>query len=354
MLASELLTDAVLAELEAALSAAVTALAAARPADPLAFVADALTSPPAPPPLPVGEEGDRYMKLHDKQLEQALEVAVNELEAEQPTVPLDWLASRLASMAAATPPTAPVPAPARGSLAPPDGKPANEAPPAAEFLRLIKEGRVVPDEAAGPYALASYHANVTGAHRGYKDRAGYDAWHAKGKAAMLTFRSWAELNWTKVDPEFAIHYGTINGRGLPMREIRPTIIAARKAMNETYSAAFEAARKPPGAAEVFASIAALPEKTGKVRQPGGTSLDLLGLYRGALAALPGLWRLAGAIAEASGEAGVHASWGVKKPCRIWFKLNTKYGCDVSCAPRRPPPAPRAAHPAAACAVAAAK
>ena len=253
-----------------------------------------------------------------------------------------------------TPPTAPVPAPARGSLAPPDGKPANEAPPAAEFLRLIKEGRVVPDEAAGPYALASYHANVTGAHRGYKDRAGYDAWHAKGKAAMLTFRSWAELNWTKVDPEFAIHYGYINGRGLPMREIRPTIIAARKAMVETYSAAFEAARKPPGAAEVFASIAALPEKTGKVRQPGGTSLDLLGLYRGALAALPGLWRLAGAIAEASGEAGVHASWGVKKAQRIWFKLNTKYGGDVSCAPRRPAPAPRAARSAAACAPAAAK
>ena len=139
-----------------------------------------------------------------------------------------------------------------------------------------------------------------------------------------------------------------------MREIRPTIIAARKAMNETYSAAFEAARKPPGAAEVFASIAALPEKTGKVRQPGGTSLDLLGLYRGALAALPGLWRLAGAIAEASGEAGVHASWGVKKPQRIWFKLNTKYDGDVSCAPRRPAPAPRAARSAAACAPAAAK
>ena len=60
----------------------------------------------------------------------------------------------LEAAAAATPATAPVPAPARGSLAPPDGKPANEAPPAAEFLRLIKEGRVVPDEAAGPYALA--------------------------------------------------------------------------------------------------------------------------------------------------------------------------------------------------------
>ena len=99
MLASELLTDAVLAELQAALSAAVTALAAARPADPLTFVADALKSPPAPPPLPVGEEGDRYMRLHDKQLEQALEVAVNELEAEQPADPLGWLASRLASMA---------------------------------------------------------------------------------------------------------------------------------------------------------------------------------------------------------------------------------------------------------------
>ena len=72
-----------------------------------------------------------------------------------------------------------------------------------------------------------------------------------------------------------------------MQEIRPTIIAARKAMVETYSAAFEDARKPPGAAEVFASIAALPEKTGKVRQPGGTSLDLLGLYRARWPRCPG-------------------------------------------------------------------
>ena len=172
---------------------------------------------------------------------------------------------------------------------------------------------------------------------------------------MRRYPSWAELDWTKVDPEFAIPFGS-RGMGKPvnMRALRPTIIAARKAMVETYSAAFEDARKPPGAAEVFAAIAALPEKTGKVRQPGGTSLDLLGLYRGALAALPGLWRLAGAIAEASGEAGVHASWGVKKPCRIWFKLSTKYGGDVSCAPRRPAPAPRAARSAAACAPAAAK
>ena len=107
-----------------------------------------------------------------------------------------------------------------------------------------------------------------------------DVLNPKGRAAMLTFPSWAELNWTKVDPEFAIAYGYIKGRGIPMHEIRPTIIAARKAMVETYSAAFEAARKPPGAAEVLASIAALPEKTGKVRQQGGASLDLLGLYRG--------------------------------------------------------------------------
>ena len=124
-----------------------------------------------------------------------------------------------------------------------------------------------------------------------------------------------------------------------MQELRPTLINARKGMVESYSAAFEEARKPPGAAAVFESIAALPEKTSKVRQKGGRALDLLGLYKGALRALPELWQLGEAIAVASGEADVHGSWGVKKPMRIWFKLNTKYDGDLSCAPR-PPYLPR--------------
>ena len=31
----------------------------------------------------------------------------------------------------------------------------------------------MPDEGDGPYVLESFHANITGRHRGYKDEAGY-------------------------------------------------------------------------------------------------------------------------------------------------------------------------------------
>ena len=51
------------------------------------------------------------------------------------------------------------------------------------FAALIDAGTVVPDEHDGPYALSSYHANVTGNFRGYKGKAGYDAWNATNKGS---------------------------------------------------------------------------------------------------------------------------------------------------------------------------
>ena len=52
-----------------------------------------------------------------------------------------------------------------------------QAPPS--FAKLIADGTVVPDEGKGPYDLASYHANITGKYRGYKDEKGYDEWSDK-------------------------------------------------------------------------------------------------------------------------------------------------------------------------------
>jgi hypothetical protein len=97
-----------------------------------------------------------------------------------------------------------------------------------------------------------------------------------------------------------------------MHELRPTVIKAQKAMKRGYDKAFKAARGKRGAAEVYARIAALPEKVGKVRQPGGEQLDLIGLYKGALGAVGELWAYGQQAIVASGEAGVAASWGLKK------------------------------------------
>ena len=94
----------------------------------------------------------------------------------------------------------------------------------------------------------------------------------------------------------------------------PTVIEAQAAMKAGYGAAFESARSKQGAAAGYDRIAALTEKSGKVRQPGGAQLDLVGLYKGALGAVGELWAYGQRAIAASGEAGVAASWGIKKVC----------------------------------------
>jgi hypothetical protein len=205
------------------------------------------------------------------------------------------------------------PRPKRRSLR---GKVSAKAPPPS-FAALIDAGTVVPDEHDGPYALSSYHANVTGRHREYKAEAGYAAWLATNKAIMARQTSWATIDFEAegaVDPEYMFSYGGINGRGVAMQELRPVVIAAQAAMKAGYGAAFESARGKPGAAPVYERVAALLEKSGKVQQPGGAQLDLVGLYKGALGAVGELWAYGQRAIAASAEAGVAASWGLKKVC----------------------------------------
>ena len=190
----------------------------------------------------------------------------------------------------------------------------HQAPPPS-FKKLIAEGTVVPDEHNGPYALASYHANVTGAHRGYKAAASYEEWHASNKAIMALQTSWGTIDFEAenvVDPEYMFTYGAINGFGVDMRLLRPMIIEAQGGVKEGYGGAFESACGKPGAAEVYLRIAALPQIDGKVRQPRGEQLDLLGLYKGALGAVGKLWEYGQQALVASGEAAAAASWGIKK------------------------------------------
>ena len=193
---------------------------------------------------------------------------------------------------------------------------AKAAPPS--FAVLTAAGTVVPDQREGPYVLASYHANVTGRHRGYKVAAGYDEWLAKNSAIMAQQKSWRTIDLDSgnaVDPEYMFAYGAINGGGLQMSELRPVLIRAQKEMKKVYDRAFKAAHSKSGAAQVYKRIAALPEKRDKVRQPGppgGEQLDLIELYKGALGAVGELWEYGQQAIVASGEAGVAASWSLKK------------------------------------------
>ena len=85
-------------------------------------------------------------------------------------------------------------------------------------------------------------------------------------------------------------------------------------MKAGYGAAFESARSKQGAAAGFDRITALTEISGKVQQPAGAQLDLVGLYKGALGAVGELWEYGQRAIAASREAGVAASWGIKKVC----------------------------------------
>ena len=64
-------------------------------------------------------------------------------------------------------------------------------------------------------------------------------------------------------------------------------------------------------------------------QPEGKEMTIQQLYAGALGAIGDLWSYGVSVVEASGEPGAHLSWGIKKAQRIWFKLSTKYGGDLS-------------------------
>ena len=196
------------------------------------------------------------------------------------------------------------------------GKASAKAPPPS-FAALIAAGTVVPDEHDGPYALRSYHANVSGKFRGYKANAGWAAWFASNEAIMARQTSWATIDFEAedaVDPEYMFSFGRINGFGVHMGQLRPKVIEAQAAMKKGYGAAFESARSKQGAAEAFDRVAALTEISGKVQQPGGAPLELVGLYQGALGAVGELWAYGQQAIAASGEAGVAASWGIKKVC----------------------------------------
>ena len=213
----------------------------------------------------------------------------------------------------------------------------NEPPPS--FVGLVAEGTVVPDARNGPYVLSSYHDNVIGDFRGYEYEAGYDEWFATNKAIMAQQKSWSTIDFESanaVDPDYMFPYGTINGGGVNMAELRPVVIEAQRAMKAGSDQAFEAACSKPGAAEAYEHIARLPERSEGVRQPGGEQLDLIGLYKGGLGAVGELWEYGQQAIVASGEAGVAAWWGILKAQPIPAPLDPNH-LKYSTPPRHPNP-----------------
>ena len=201
----------------------------------------------------------------------------------------------------------------RAAALQPDEVSPHQAPPS--FVLLIAAGRVVPDERDGPYMPDSFHANLIGANRGYRSREGRLEYIFTSKTNMARQKSWGTIDFegkNAVDLEYMFTLGEINGKGVDLAVLRPVVIEAQRATKTGYSKTFETARSKPGAAEAYERIAALPERRGKTRQSGGEQLDLVGLYKSALGAVGELWQFGQKAIRASGEAGVAASWSIKK------------------------------------------
>ena len=212
-------------------------------------------------------------------------------------------------------------------------KQSRSRPSSTRIERLVKEGTVVPDEKEGPYAFDSYHSNTIGKDRCYKNRGGEAAWDQENRERFAKETDWGTIDFETngVDPDWMFSFGAIGGTTtVQMWKLRPVVERAQEAMKKQYGAAYEKAKAQPGVAAALDRIEALEELAQKkVSQPGGTSLTILDLYKGALSSLYRLWLFGVDAVEASGEAGVVLEWRIKKVRRIYYKLATKYKGDVS-------------------------
>ena len=212
-------------------------------------------------------------------------------------------------------------------------KQSRSRPSSTRIERLVKEGTVVPDEKEGPYAFDSYHSNTIGNDRCYKNRGGEAAWDQENRERFAKETDWGTIDFETngVDPDWMFSFGAIGGTTtVQMWKLRPVVERAQEAMKKQYGAAYEKAKAQPGVAAALDRIEALEELAQKkVSQPGGTSLTILDLYKGALSSLYRLWLFGVDAVEASGEAGVVLEWRIKKVRRIYYKLATKYKGDVS-------------------------
>ena len=255
------------------------------------------------------------------------------LEQEKPVAPPPEQEKPVAPPPEQEKPVAPPPPPLSlrivPSPTPPPGQKASSKAAPPDFSPLIKQNLVLPDELEGPYVLSKYHKNWRGRGRGFFEEAGEDKWGDSNREKMKKWESWGSIDWDHPDapdPDFALESGSVGGKGLNIKELRPSIIAAQREMVQVYTAAFERAVAKPGAAAAFEKITQLEERRNKERQPGGRDLDIFGLFKGALGAIGELWAYGLEVREASGEHDAGLSWGIKKAVRTrcWHTLR----CDT--------------------------
>lgn len=200
-------------------------------------------------------------------------------------------------------------------------------PPREKLAELIEKGKVIPDETLGHEHFDNYHNHVKGANRGWWDSASYHGWHEINGGKLAKLKDWDQLDFEEddaPDPDYVFQYGKIEGTSDKWAKLRPMVIEAQRRMKKEYSAAYKKACQKPGAMDVFNKIIEAKEKKSKQCQRGGAELTMIELFTGAIGSVTDLWEFGERTIQASGEKNVPMCWGIKKPKRIWFKINNKY------------------------------
>ena len=203
---------------------------------------------------------------------------------------------------------------------------AHAAPPAGVLAELASRGAVVPCEHAGAEFPAHFHGNVAGNLMCFKTLDAKTKYHAKHRAALAKYGSWAGIDIAKTDADWSMRYGSqVFGQPFKFDEAMKARLAREgDLMRRAYEDAARRARtREPDDYDALVSDKAYAAKTPR-RQLKQRSDDVSLIYADALAALPELWAACAAAVAAADARAAKLSWCVKKLLRAHEKLVVEY------------------------------
>ncbi|KAH8068982.1 hypothetical protein JL721_6179 [Aureococcus anophagefferens] len=203
---------------------------------------------------------------------------------------------------------------------------AHAAPPAGVLAELASRGAVVPCEHAGSEYPAHFHANVAGNLMCFKTLDAKTRYHAKHRAALAKYGSWAGIDIAKTDADWSMRYGSqVFGQPFKFDEAMKARLAREgDLMRRAYEDAARRARtREPDDYDALVSDKAYAAKTPR-RRLRQRSDDVSLIYADALAALPELWFACAAAVAAADAKAAKLSWCVKKLLRAHEKLVVEY------------------------------
>ena len=203
-------------------------------------------------------------------------------------------------------------------------------PPADAIERLIAANTLFPCDREGPYAPAAYHAAAAGPACGFHSAASHADWAAAQQRTLSQCGRWGQVDIRHVDADWAMGCGVVAGRFFAFDEAKGLLLRERAAAQRAYAQALdEAVALEPSVFEELTTDAKYATfGVSQMRQPRDS---LEAVYAGSLRALPQLWQVTKAVAEAGNAGHVQdRAWGVKGVRRALSKMAHDYDGHADC------------------------